>query len=183
MRLFFLSTLLMFLFGCSKPKAVLICGDHICVNKLEAQQHFEEHLSLEVKIIEKSRKKKIDLVELNLREGIDGNQEIGILSKEKTKKNLKVLSSEEIKNIKNKVKIKKENKEIKRKITKNTTKDIFIDEKKLSKNRVDKEVVSKNKLDVYDVCLELENCNIDEISKYLIKMGKKKNFPDITNRQ
>ena len=181
MRLFFLSTLLMFLLGCSKPKTVLICGDHICVNKLEAQQYFEEHLSLEVKIIEKSRKKNIDLVELNLREGIDGNKEIGILSKERTTKNLKVLSSEEIKNIKNKVKTKKENKNIKRKITKNTTKDI--DEKKISKNRVNKEVVSKNKLDVYDVCLELENCNIDEISKYLIKMGKKKNFPDITKRQ
>ncbi len=181
MRLFFLSTLLMFLLGCSKPKTVLICGDHICVNKLEAQQYFEEHLSLEVKIIEKSRKKNIDLVELNLREGIDGNKEIGILSKERTTKNLKVLSSEEIKNIKNKVKTKKENKNIKRKITKNITKDI--DEKKISKNRVNKEVVSKNKLDVYDVCLELENCNIDEISKYLIKMGKKKNFPDITKRQ
>ena len=171
----------MFLLGCSKPKTVLICGDHICVNKLEAQQYFEEHLSLEVKIIEKSRKKNIDLVELNLREGIDGNKEIGILSKERTTKNLKVLSSEEIKNIKNKVKTKKENKNIKRKITKNITKDI--DEKKISKNRVNKEVVSKNKLDVYDVCLELENCNIDEISKYLIKMGKKKNFPDITKRQ
>tara|TARA_B100001989_G_C24384081_1_gene385824 strand:+ start:54 stop:605 length:552 start_codon:yes stop_codon:yes gene_type:complete len=183
MRLFFLSTLLMFLLGCSKPKTVLICGDHICVNKLEAQQYFEENLSLEVKIVKKTRKKNIDLVELNLREGIDGNKEIGILSKERTTKNLKVLSSKEIKDIKNKIKTKKENKKIKRKITKNTSKDIFIDEKKISKNRVNEGVVSKNKLDVYDVCLELENCNIDEISKFLIKMGKKKNFPDITKRQ
>ena len=29
----------------------------------------------------------------------------------------------------------------------------------------------------------LEKCTIDEISKYLIKIGRDKNFPDITLRQ
>ena len=29
----------------------------------------------------------------------------------------------------------------------------------------------------------LKKCSIDEISKYLIKKGKKKNFPDITLRE
>ena len=41
---------------CSKPKTVLICGDHICVNKSEAKQYFENNLSIEVKIIDKKRK-------------------------------------------------------------------------------------------------------------------------------
>ena len=28
--------------ACSKPKTVLICGDHICVNNKEAEQYFEK---------------------------------------------------------------------------------------------------------------------------------------------
>ena len=64
--------LILFLFSCSKPKTLLICGDHICVNKEEAEQFFEENLTLEVKIIDKKEKKKIDLVELNLKENQSG---------------------------------------------------------------------------------------------------------------
>ena len=53
--------LIIFIFqNCTKPKTVLICGDHVCVNKTEAEQYFEENLSKEVKIIEK--KKKIKLI-------------------------------------------------------------------------------------------------------------------------
>ena len=91
MKLLLLITILFFFQGCSKPKTVLICGDHICVNKSEAQQYFEENLTLEVKIVNTTKKKNIDLIELNLREGISGNKEIAILSKETTKKKLKVI--------------------------------------------------------------------------------------------
>ena len=56
----------MFLLNCSKSKTVLICGDHVCVNKAEANQYFEENLSIEVKVIEKKTRKSFDLVELNL---------------------------------------------------------------------------------------------------------------------
>ena len=52
------------LVSCNKPKTVLICGDHICINKKEAEQYFEENLSIEVKIIDKKFKEEIDLVEL-----------------------------------------------------------------------------------------------------------------------
>ena len=34
----------LFLASCSKPKTVLICGDHICVNKAEAEKYFRENL-------------------------------------------------------------------------------------------------------------------------------------------
>ena len=44
-------------FSCSKQKTLLICGDHVCVNKAEAKQFFEENLTLEVKIIDKKKKK------------------------------------------------------------------------------------------------------------------------------
>ena len=52
-------TLLIFLmfYGCNKPKTVLICGDHVCVNKDEAEQYFEENLSIEVKILNKKKVK------------------------------------------------------------------------------------------------------------------------------
>ena len=39
------------------------------------------------------------------------------------------------------------------------------------------------KNDIIDVCTILEKCNIDEISKFLIKQGNKRDFPDITSRQ
>ena len=70
---FFFIFIFIILQSCSKPKTVLICGDHICVNKKEANQYFEENLSLEVKILNKDNKKNFDLVELNLREDFKNN--------------------------------------------------------------------------------------------------------------
>ena len=57
---FVLMILLFFLLqGCNKPKSVFICGDHECINKLEAEQYFEENLSIEVRIIDSQKKKEI----------------------------------------------------------------------------------------------------------------------------
>ena len=72
--MFFL--ILILFYGYSKPQAVLICGDHICVNKTEAEQYFEENLSLEVKIINKGEKKELSLVELNLDKDINGKKKL-----------------------------------------------------------------------------------------------------------
>ena len=54
--------------NCSKPKSILICGDHVCINNSEAEQYFENNLSIEVKIIDSKKKNEIDLVELKLRD-------------------------------------------------------------------------------------------------------------------
>ena len=43
--------------------------------------------------------------------------------------------------------------------------------------------IKHNRKDVVDVCSIIKECSIDEISKYLLKQGKKKGFPDITTRQ
>ena len=59
-----------FLHQCSKPKTVMICGDHVCINKTEAEQYFEENLSIEVKIIDKKKNEEVDLVELNLKNDV-----------------------------------------------------------------------------------------------------------------
>ena len=48
--------LLSLFLSCSKNKTVMICGDHVCVNKGEANQYFEENLSLEVKILDKKKR-------------------------------------------------------------------------------------------------------------------------------
>ena len=54
------------LFSCTKPKTVLICGDHVCINKAEAEKYFEENLTLEVKVLKTYNEKEPDLIELNL---------------------------------------------------------------------------------------------------------------------
>ncbi len=190
--------LIFFLSNCSKPKTVLICGDHICVNKAEANQYFEENLTIEVRIIGKKINKNFDLVELNLKQKENGKKKINLQAKDQTSKKIKKLSNDEIQNIKDKIK-KNKNK----KIVKNKTKKANIIDKKekvnelqvkKKKNKPLKESktinkdffnidVNKKHENVVDVCTILEKCSIEEISKYLLKQGKKKNFPDITVRQ
>ena len=166
--------------SCSKPKSVLICGDHVCINKNEANQYFEENLSLEVKIIDNKKKENFNLVELNLKENSE-KRKISVVKKEKTKKKLKSLSRKEIREIKDNIKKKKkkdrvvktnlENKERKFKVS------TIQNKIKKSKKNVNKDI------NITDVCTIVDKCSIDEISKYLIKVGKKKNFPDITIRE
>jgi hypothetical protein len=45
-----------FLTNCSKPKTVLICGDHVCIIKLKQNNILKKILSIEVKIIDKKEK-------------------------------------------------------------------------------------------------------------------------------
>ena len=42
--------------------------------------------------------------------------------------------------------------------------------------------IDREKKDIVDVCTIIKECNIEEISKYLLKISKKKDFPDITKR-
>ena len=170
MKYFILFLIFLFLQSCSKPKTVLICGDHICINRAEAEQYFEENLTIEVKIIDKNKKKEIDLVQLNLKDSSIDNRQINIEPKIKTKEEIKILSNNEIKTIKEKI-IKKE-KIKKKKVTL---------ENKINK-KVKKNDIKQNK-EVVDICTIIVKCNIDEISKYLLEKEKKESFPDITVRE
>ena len=172
--------------NCSKPKTVLICGDHICVNKAEAEQFFEENLSIEVKIMNQNADKKIDLVELNLSNNTP-EREIKIFKKNETNKKLKKLSREEKDNIKKNIKKQNEKKKIAKKIIK---KNDDVNEKKVKKIQkkentntyIFKNYVDKRQKEVVDVCTIIKRCNIEEITKYLLNEGKNKEFPDITKR-
>ena len=179
MKFVCLLTILFLTVSCNKPKTVLICGDHICINKKEAKQYFEENLTIQVKILDKKVKNDINLVELNLKTNQQGKKEVRLLPKKIPRKKLKKLSKEEITQKKKKIKNKKKDKEIlKKKILKNEE----ISNK--SKTKKNPQIKEGKKIDNdFDVCTILEKCSIDEISKYLIEIGKKKDYPDITTRQ
>jgi|MDTC01.2.fsa_nt_gb hypothetical protein len=170
--------------NCSKPKTVLICGDHVCINNDEAKQYFEENLSIEVKIINKRIKKEENLVELNLKD-VPQKRQISINNKKQTNEIIKVLSNKEVKSIKKKIKKNKKNKK-KSKIINTKT---FKDKKKLAKksnkklNQKTMDNDSLKKIDIVDVCTIIEKCSIDQISKYLLKKGRQDNYPDITIRE
>ena len=174
--------LVLSMYGCNKPKTVLICGDHVCVNKAEAEQYFEENLTLEVKIIDKKRSKEDNLVELNLNSNSSGKKEVSILNKKQTSKKLKELSNSEIKRKKAEIRKKKKIKDTK------ITKQAKLKEMKKKKKPQDSviktnKVVNNTSKKITDICTILEKCSIDEISKYLVKQGKKRKFPDITTRE
>ena len=188
MRFLFLIIPFIFMQNCSKPKTVLICGDHICINKSEANQYFKENLSIEVKIIDIKKNINPDLVELNLNESI-GNRKISINKKDKTKKVIKTLTNEQIKNIKKKLKKNQRNNKIAKKTTyNNKNKSKKITRKKVKKESLNKDKIKlnnniKDQLKVVDVCSIIDKCDIDEISKFLLNQAKKKKFPDITVRE
>ncbi len=181
MRILLLSSFLL-LISCSPiSKNLYMCGDRECVDKKEAKEYFEKHLTMEVRITDKKKGKNVDLVKLNTNsikqnksiksKSIDKNKLLELKRKEelkKQKKLAKILVKEERK------KIKQEKKALKLK-KRNEKKPIvqLKKEKKIKKNV--KQKIKENKF-----CIILENCDIDEISTYLIKIGKEKDYPDIT---
>ena len=78
---FFLIISIFVLYGCSKQRAVLICGDHVCVNKSEAEQYFEDNLSIEVQIVDNKDQNSKDLVELNLLPMNDDSKKVKVYNK------------------------------------------------------------------------------------------------------
>ena len=170
---FFLFIIFLFLFGCSnKVTQVYICGDHPCVNKKERKEYFDNNISIEVFTIisDKENKKKFTLVDLNLMKDVDN----------KDGKKIKNLSSaksrEDVKKI-----IKKRRKLAKLKLKENKVKgQRKVD--KISKIKSKSLFKSKKKepITFVRICKNLEECDIDKISKIIMDMGKKKPFPDIT---
>ena len=191
MKYFLLFLIFVCLYGCNKPKTVMICGDHVCVNKAEAQQYFQDNLTLEVKLINKEKKESIDLVELNLTKNSQGQKKISIKKKDVTNKKLKTLSNKDIKDKKKELKQRKKGKKKIEKKKKSAYKEDNKIAKKIKKksiNKKEKMLTTKNsivktKKEIVDICVIIKNCNIDEISKFLINEGLEKEFPDITLKE
>ena len=191
MKLIFYLTIVLFLSSCGKPETVLICGDHVCINKDEAEQFFEENLTIEVKIIDTKKKDDVDLVQLNLEKNLSGDNKVSILSKKNTNEKIKILSDNEVNKIKKDLKIRKKNKKIaKKNVNKNRAlkqDEIKNNKKKSLLKSKDNLIIKKNVLKrhkkIVDVCSVIDKCSIDEISKYLLEQGKNNKYPDITTRQ
>jgi len=184
MKFFFYMLFTLILTGCNKPKVVLICGDHVCINKEEANQFFEDNLTLEVKVVDKKKSQSLNLVELNLESNSKEKKKIKIFKKKKTNKQIKRLSNAEVK--KRKIEIKKRKELIEKR---NKDKKIIRESKlrtkenELKTNKIlqQNNLINKKNKKITDICDVLKECTIDKISKYLVKKGKEKDFPDITN--
>ncbi len=165
MRYLLLFLVLLF-YSCTNSKSVLICGDHVCINKNEAKQYFEENLTIEVQIISKNKKSSFDLVELNTN---SEESNIQVIKKDNNKV-VKKLSKEEIKIKKNEIKAKRNSK-----LEKKETKVKNIEKKKT--------IMKTKKIDPLDICFKLEKCDIDSITDYLIKISNDKSYPNISIRE
>ena len=56
-------------------------------------------------------------------------------------------------------------------------------EKNIKNILLSKKTVNKSNNKIVDICTILEKCSIEEISNFLLKQGKEKNFPDITSKE
>jgi len=170
---FFLFIVFLFLFSCSnKVTQVYICGDHPCVNKKERKEYFDNNISIEVFTItpDKKNKKKFTLVDLNLMKDTDNK------NKEKSKSFSSVKSKEDVKKI-----IKKRRKLAKLKLKENKVKEgKKIDKISKIKSKNPFKGKKNESITFIRICKNLEECDIDKISKIIMDMGRKNPFPDIT---
>ena len=180
----YLLILFIILTSCTSSKRVFICGDHECINKEEAKLFFEQNLSIEVKITKKQNEDYFNLVKLNT-ESSNQNQNIRII-KHKENKKIKKLNKKEIIEKKREIKkikqqLKKENKKIVNKSPSKENANSSISDKSKRILKKPKNINIKKKIASEDnICNILKKCDIEEISKYLIKKGKNKDYPNIS---
>lgn len=162
--------LIFFVLSCTKTSSTLICGDHECINKLEAKRYFEENLIIEIQINKNGKESSYDLVDLNLNE----KSNIQVLKKT-NKKIVRKLSKEEIKQKKEYLKkntIKKKNEKIK------------IKKEVIKQKMKPPNILTKNTSTLSsDICLKLKKCDINSITNYLIKLSNEKDFPNISLKE
>tara|TARA_B100000686_G_scaffold184672_1_gene191491 strand:- start:16 stop:492 length:477 start_codon:yes stop_codon:yes gene_type:complete len=156
-----------------------MCGERECIDKKEIDEYFAKNLTIEVLITSEEKDKPLDLVNLNLesdnqeKRGKDKNLKRIKLSKEKKYQKKKLLRKKLKKQRKiAKLKLKKEKKI--NKIKKKT----FV--KKKNKQIKLKQEIKVNKANDKNICYIIDKCDIEDISKHLIEIGKKKDYPDIT---
>ena len=181
--------------SCGKPQSILICGDKPCRNKQEANKYFNENLTLEIKIIDKKKEESFNLVNLNLNK--NEVKDVRVFKKKDDKKINDIEEEFKVSKrpINNEVDKKKESKKsaiktIEKKTINDKKKDSSFVKlnkdsnlKKKRKKPNKKPLTSTNTENTKNICLVLESCDIDQITKFLIEKGDKKDFPDITRSE
>lgn len=160
------------LLSCTNSNKVYICGDHPCKNKKEIDDYFKNNISMEVYIVEsnKIKKKNQDLIQLNLfksKNDKEKKKELAFLNERKQKiKNPK----KDQKPSKLKLKVSSENEE---KSKKNK------DKKKLIPSERKFAYKKQKSTKIVHMCKNIEECDIDMISKKVGDLSKEQSFPDI----
>lgn len=164
---------LLFIIQCAGPlnkvEKVYICGDHRCANKAEADEYFDNNISIEIYSIEtkKETNENLDLAELNL-------------LKEKLITKKKIIIKDEKKKLDEKIKERKKLAKLKIREIEKPIKNIQKDQKK--NNTINtQQKKQKSKITFIRICKDLNECDIDKISQIVMDIGKQKDFPDITN--
>ena len=154
----------------NKVEKVYICGDHKCANKAEAEEYFNNNISIEIYTIDTKKEddEYFDLVELNL-------------LKDKLATKNKIIVKDEKKKIDEKIKERKKLAKLKIKEIEKPVEKIKQDQEKLNNIKKTKPQKQKSKITFIRICKNLEECDIDKISKIVMEIGKEKDFPDITN--
>ena len=149
----------LFLISCGsisseKSKRIYICGDHECKNNKEINEYFKNNISIEVYTITPSSKKQkdYDLIELN----IPNEEKINMVSIDTKKK--EITESLKKREITSKIKVKEG-----------------------EKNLINNPRNVRPKITLVRICKNLQECDIDEVSKIIFNRGSKKKFPDLTN--
>ena len=164
----------LFIIQCAGPfnkvEKVYICGDHKCANKAEAEEYFNNNISIEIYTIDTKKEddEYFDLVELNL-------------LKDKLATKNKIIVKDEKKKIDEKIKERKKLAKLKIKEIEKPVEKIKQDQEKLNNIKKTKPKKQKSKITFIRICKNLEECDIDKISKIVMEIGKEKDFPDITN--
>ena len=159
--------------GCVSNNKVYICGNHECKNQREIDEYFKNNISIEVYVIEDNNdKKNKDLVQLNsLNENIN--------NKEENNKNLSFLKERKTQDVMNK----KEQKPKKMKLTVKTEISESLDKSKnVKKQEIQKEEFTYKKQKtkkIVHMCKNLDECDIDVISRKVSELGINKSYPDI----
>ena len=171
MKIIFLFIFLLLNSCTAKQSQIYICGDHPCVDKNEMRDYFKNNISIEVYTVtsEQEKKQSLDLVELNLlKEDLNKRNKINnSLSKKENQKKLKKILDERKKLTKLNVKEQEPKKTTPKKIT---------ELKKTSKPK------KKSSVRFVRLCKNVEECDIDKISKIIMDMGREKPFPDISKK-
>ena len=154
----------------NKVEKVYICGDHKCANKAEAEEYFNNNISIEIYTIDTKKEddEYFDLVELNL-------------LKDKLATKNKIIVKDEKKKIDEKINERKKLAKLKIKEIEKPVEKIKQDQVKLNNTKKTKPKKQKSKITFIRICKNLEECDIDKISKIVMEIGKEKDFPDITN--
>ena len=170
--------IILFILCCTtQENKIYICGDHPCKNKNEINDYFNNNISVEVYVVE-SKKKKIEnanLVDLNLYKESKNKQNKKDLSFLKDRKSSNINTNQDNKYSKLKMKVlnkKVDKKEIQTDIRKNT-------EKTVSKPKKSFKFGSIKTTEIVHLCKNLDECDINVISKKINEMANKKSFPDI----